>query len=71
MFSDREHLVDSRDVLRLVELSACSAYDCEFVALAEYLKAPLVTNDREVLASFSDVAVSMEGFVGDAVDPES
>jgi predicted nucleic acid-binding protein len=34
LLNGTEYEVPSLDVLRLVESSACSAYDCEFVALA-------------------------------------
>lgn len=36
-----EYEVRSHHVLRLVSASRCSAYDCEFVALAEDLTVPL------------------------------
>lgn len=52
--------VASSQVFNLVERSACSAYDCEFVALAEYLNCPLVTQDKKVLGSFPSIAVSIE-----------
>lgn len=58
LFRGREHIVPSRNVLRLVSKSACSAYDCEFVALAEQLRVPLVTSDRQVLKAFPGIAVS-------------
>ena len=63
LFSDREHLVDYREVLRLVESSPCSTYDCEYVALAEQLEVPLVTHDRQVLHSFPEIAQSMQSFL--------
>ncbi|MFN7914096.1 MAG: type II toxin-antitoxin system VapC family toxin [Vicinamibacterales bacterium] len=47
-----EHGVDSRSVLDLVRASECSAYDCEFVALASALGVPLVTMDRALLKAF-------------------
>ena len=39
-------------VLGLVGRSKCSAYDCEFVALAEALDTLLVTEDKALLATF-------------------
>lgn len=63
LFFDREHLVGSSDVMRLVHSSRCSAYDCEFVALAERLEVPFVTNDRQVLDSFPQIARSMRSFL--------
>jgi predicted nucleic acid-binding protein len=51
-----ERLVDSRDVLRLAAQSRCSAYDCEYVALAETAGVPLVTNDAQVLKEFPSIA---------------
>jgi predicted nucleic acid-binding protein len=47
-----EHDVDSRHVLDLVRTSDCSAYDCEFVALAETLNSCLVTMDKKLLRAF-------------------
>ena len=58
-----EHLVSSDAVLKVVEVSLLSAYDSEFVALAERLSAQLVTEDKAVLKAFPDVALSMEGFL--------
>ena len=58
-----EHLVSSGTVLRLAASSRLSAYDCEFVALAESLAVPLVTEDRAVLKAFPDVALTMEDFL--------
>jgi predicted nucleic acid-binding protein len=54
--ADGEHQVDSRSVLSLVRDSKCSAYDCEFVALAEQLGTTLVTMDSKLLAAFPKVA---------------
>ena len=50
-------------VLRLAAESPCSAYDCEFVALAAELRARLVTFDREILEAFPRVAVSPQRFL--------
>ena len=58
-----EHLVSSDTVLRLAADSRLSAYDCEFVALAESLAVPLVTEDRAVLKAFPDLALTMETYL--------
>jgi predicted nucleic acid-binding protein len=47
-----EFAVDSETVLALAAASKCSACDCEFVALAEYLDVPLVSADRKLKAQF-------------------
>lgn len=57
-----EYSVSSLDVLRLAAQSRCSAYDCEFVALARELNVPLVTTDRQILSDFPDVARALEEF---------
>lgn len=57
-----EYSVVSRHVLELASRSGCSAYDCEFVALAQDLEVPLVTNDRQILKAFSTIAVSPSAF---------
>lgn len=50
-------------VLQLVAASPCSAYDCEYVALAEELQVRLVTSDREIVRHFPGIAVSPNAFV--------
>ena len=62
----REHLVPSAPVLDIAGKSRLSAYDCEFVALAEDLSVKLVSNDTRLLAAFPDIAVSLADFVQDA-----
>lgn len=52
LLSGSEFAVDSRVVLELVRDSDCSAYDCEFVALAIKLDTKLVTADKKVLRAF-------------------
>lgn len=59
----REYEASSYEVLRLASESHCSAYDCEFVAVAEELKIPLITVDKQVLRKFPAVALSLNEFV--------
>jgi predicted nucleic acid-binding protein len=51
--------VESLKVLELVRDSDCSAYDCEFVALALQLGTKLVTMDSKLLRAFPQVAVAL------------
>ena len=62
----REFAPDAGEVMRLVEGSACSAYDCEFVAVAQSLGVPLVTSDGKVLREFPRIARSPEAFCAGA-----
>lgn len=55
--------VDGARVIELAAGSGCTAYDCEFVSLAERLGVPLVTTDKKLLTAFPDIAVSMKAFV--------
>jgi len=52
-------LRSSDDVLQLVRDSSCSAYDCEFVALAKKLSVPLVTEDKQILKDFPMISISL------------
>lgn len=63
LMADHEFEVISLPVLTLVDNSSCSAYDCEFVALAKQLGAKLVTEDKKILREFPDVAVSLDVFL--------
>jgi len=56
LLAGQEQPVTSQQVLRLAHSSRCSAYDCEFIAAAQQLGVPLVTEDRAVLAAFPEVA---------------
>jgi predicted nucleic acid-binding protein len=64
MFAGCEHHLPSDRVFTLVEQSRLSAYDAEFVALAEILDVTLVTEDRAILGAFPGRAISVEAAVG-------
>jgi predicted nucleic acid-binding protein len=59
LMRETEYEVDSASVLRLLPDSDCSAYDCEYVALATKLGVSLVTRDKRVLRAFPGVAVAL------------
>ena len=54
-----EYEVGSLEVLQLAAESDCSAYDCEFVATAQHLGVPLVSEDRQLQRRFRATAVSL------------
>lgn len=58
LLQGREYSLPSEPIMRLAAGSACSAYDCEFIALAEELGVSLVTSDAKVLGAFARTAVS-------------
>jgi predicted nucleic acid-binding protein len=62
----REHLMTGDTVLGLAARTGLSGYDCEFVALAQALLVPLVTEDRAVLRAFPNLAFTMEAYLADA-----
>lgn len=64
LLAGQEFAVPGERVLGLVAASPCSAYDCEYVALAEELGVPLVTTDRQLLREFPARAISPNSFLG-------
>lgn len=64
LMQGREYQVSSQRVLALTANSRCSAYDCEFVVLAEDLGLPLVTSDSKVLREFPAMTVALSDFAG-------
>jgi len=52
LLAAHEQPVASQQVLHLVTISSCSSYDCEFVAAAQQLEVPLITEDRAILKAF-------------------
>ena len=52
LIGTEEYEVETSDVLRLSKQSKCSAYDCEYIALAEFLDLKLVTADAKLSKAF-------------------
>ena len=62
-FAGREHHLPSERVFGVTERYLLSAYDAEFVALAEILGVPLVTEDRAILRCWPGKALSLRAAV--------
>ena len=54
-----EFEVESIAVLELVRDSDCSAYDCEFIALAMKLDTKLITMDKKLLRAFPKRTIAL------------
>ena len=63
LMAGNEFDVDSATVLVLSEQSGCSAYDCEFIALAQSENTPLITADRKLLGRFPDTAMTATAYL--------
>jgi len=59
----REYMLDSEDIMKCLLKSSCTAYDCEFVALAQKLSVPLITMNKKILSEFPHSAVNISDFV--------
>ena len=60
--AESSHHVSDAAVLDVVQSSPLTAYDAEFVALAQGLSVPLVTADKAVLKAFPERALTMQAF---------
>ncbi|MBD3320672.1 MAG: PIN domain-containing protein [Chitinivibrionales bacterium] len=63
LFGETEYEISSSHVLSLVNQSSCSAYDCEFIALAQQLNVGLITQDKKLLLNFPSVAISIDTYL--------
>lgn len=59
---ESNELADTAEILRLAKTSGCSGYDCEFVALARRIGAPLVSGDKRLIAAFPETVIAIEAF---------
>jgi len=63
LLTGNEYEVPSTNIMQLVKNSQCSAYDCEFVALAQYIDAPFITADKKILREFPNIAKSVNSYL--------
>lgn len=60
----RVHEMPDAPVLELGVQSGCTAYDCEYLVLAQTLSVPLATWDKELISKFPEQAIEPERLVG-------
>jgi len=63
LLNDHEYEIPSINIMQLVKNSQCSAYDCEFVALAQYLDVPFITADKKIIREFPNIAKPINSFL--------
>jgi predicted nucleic acid-binding protein len=66
LMAGNEYDVDSLGVLAVAHESGCSAYDSEFVALAQSLGKKLITADKKLLRASPDNAMTVKDFISKA-----
>lgn len=62
----RQYNILSATVISLAAQSDCSAYECEYVALAQELNVSLITANERVLAAFPHHTIALERFAKSA-----
>ncbi len=63
LLTDHEYEISSAHIMQLVKSSQCSAYDCEFIALAQYLDVPLITADKKILREFPEITSTASSYL--------
>jgi predicted nucleic acid-binding protein len=63
LIGERTYRMAPAEVLRLAAKSGHSAYDCQYVAVAQQLDAWFVTSDAGALATFPEIAISPDDFL--------
>ena len=62
LFAGREYSISSEPILHFTREHPVSAYDAEFVCLADKFGTKLVTTDKKLLRAFPELTVSPEDF---------
>jgi len=63
LLADHEYEISSAHIMQLVKNSQCSAYDCEFVALAQYLDVTLITTDKKILREYPETSKTVSSYL--------
>lgn len=63
IFNKAEHPVDMENALMLAMNSKISAYDAEYIALAQSHKVLCVTEDKKLLENFPQTAISIKKYL--------
>lgn len=63
LLAGKEYQVSSAHVIKLLCAGNCSAYDYEFVALAQHLNTHLITADKKILKEFPDIVKSVDSYL--------
>jgi predicted nucleic acid-binding protein len=63
MMKRKELLTNTSSVLILVAESNCSAYDCEYIAVARHFNVNLITYDKQLIKEFPDIAMTAEQYL--------
>ncbi len=59
------------DILETAHRSGLTAYDATYVVLARSLGVPLITEDKQILRTCPDIALSMKQFLSPPEEPRS
>ena len=60
LLQNNEFEIDSDDILKLADSCTLSAYDCEYIVLAQQLSLKLVTNDKKILKEFPQDTINLK-----------
>ncbi len=63
LFGGNEGDMDLKKAFHFSVVKDVSAYDAQFIVLAQELRTQLITDDRKLLAAFPDLAQSMQAYV--------
>jgi len=63
LLAGNEFEINSDQVLALTQASHCSAYDCEFISLAQTFNTQLITTDKKLIKAFPENAITAKVYI--------